>query len=446
MMTTFLEVDSTFRNRNIYPNASQFTITTNSNVATNAENAFDSVSDAAPTISWFSNMFIRSTLSSVTVNGTTLATAVGYTTSPNTLIFTTAPNQLQIDDDYYKNAVLRTASNGWSRISSYEYLGNDTAKVVLETDLNVPASTAVSISDASDVSRTVLFVPRGDDDDNFYFGQIIHNETLNEWRYVDKYDAKTNLLTVGGNTLTGWMNNHAYSVRKQLPNVVAVLGASTTTNLQINTGLTNIVGSFIRIQLDNVSSLSNAIRRVVSYNSNTGIVVVNPAFPSNPTGLDYEILPFTRDNARSLIYPSGPVPEDSFYTVRLIKLIVPNYVLENKNGGRVSDLPYVYVVFAPINKSFSSLLTTNNINGISAIFIASYENYDVPSSNARAFVHFAGSPDMTQIMKMRIFNDYEFKVFTSDNEPLAFNQSERYSPYAPNPKLQIKALFRFVRR
>lgn len=441
-MATFIEVDSTFRNRNVHANASNFVISTNSIIDTTAENASDPIANSMPITSWYSNMFIRDTLSSPTINGTTLSTGVGASMTSTRLFFTSAANQLRTEDDFYVGSVVRTPANGWGRITSYKYLGNDTAEITVDPPVDVAGGVAITLTDASDVTRNVLFVPEGEDIENYYVNYIIHNETRNEYRTITAYDATTHLITIDGDIST-WQNDDAYNIRKDPPAIVSSLGASNASSLTLETGLTNVVGSFVRIQLTTADTSSNSVRRITSYNSVTGAATVTPALPSNPTGLDYEFLPFSRDNLRSLTYPGGKTGEDSYYSVTLLKIIIPNYILNNTGGGRVSDLPFVYVNFSPLNRPYSNVITTNNFNGLTATFIASYENYD--NTNDKAYVHFVGS-NMTQRLKMRLHNDYIFRIFTSDNEVLSFaNINERFSPNAPNSRLQIKALFRFIR-
>ena len=122
----FIELDSTFRNRNSYPTSGQFEVPLDINGRKTAEEAVDPVALSAPVIFWTSNLV------NVSTPGPTLTTVVDSTnnisniTTRKTFVITSTAGTLQRKSKYYMNLVAYNSTiNEYKRITNYKYINID---------------------------------------------------------------------------------------------------------------------------------------------------------------------------------------------------------------------------------------------------------------------------------------------------------------------------------
>lgn len=418
-----------------------------------AATAVDPLSNAAPILEWTSNEFVNDVASSITIAGTSVTTGIGNTHSPDTLVFqSTGANQLHREDDYYRNAVIQTATGERARIVSYKFIDNDRGIFILEPPIEDFGTGQITISDPTDLASRRVFVPTGEENRiNAYVGYVLYNETLDEYATIESYDNNLSIVELDENdAITGWLPSHRYSIRREPPMYDTSAGAGSTTN-QVNIGVPprpDVVGSFIRVQQPAATTVppQTESRRIVAFDPLTNIATVFPPFTAQTVGQDIEILPFSRDNFSPFIYTGSAQFEDAIYDIRLVSLTLPAHVpLTTRTGGTVaSSTSSYYVQLHDVsNHNYYSPIYSNNPCAVNALFRASYYNFDANSSNE--FVHFVGD-DAKQIMKFRLETNLRFRIYTRDGETLAFDLPERQSPAEPERRIQITALFEFIKQ
>ena len=318
--TRYLEVSSTYRDRTRWPTPGEFEIPISQSGTKDKFNALDPVCKSTALKSWISNRFlyaqpIYGTPGSVVyiqfaqiASLNTIAAAGNQTTI---IVFETNAGTLQRIENYYFKSVLRKVANldDCARILYYKYLGNGYAEIVIDSFLNLIANEALLIQDPTDISSKLFpywFVPAGNDSNNSYANQILYNDTINEYRRIQGYDANTHILTVVTNTsdtsktnagpVDLWSETDILSIR-QAPvtgyGVLDCIGTAvsnpnpiTKTSFVINSSVSNIptvdlTGDFLEI------SFADSVDQNIYSNGNFQVggnfitsVVLDPTSPT----------------------------------------------------------------------------------------------------------------------------------------------------------------------
>lgn len=146
------------------------------------------------------------------------------------------------------------------------------------------------------------------------------------------------------------------------------------------------------------------------------------------------------ENATTLYFGGGlNATKSSFYSIKLINLIMPNQVLNIANGGALDSYPYVYVIFT--NEGSRGVLNTlisNNPNSSTALFKVFIDRslYDIPT-----YFFTLEGPPYEQIISFRPDQDVRFTVTLPSGEPVSFQTQENQSPEYLNPLIQVNAVF-----
>lgn len=450
MATKYLEVNSTYRNRTLWPNPGEFEVLICKTGQRTSSNAEDPVSKAAPTFSFTSNLFEAITPGTTGVSGDIILTGIGQGNSTKVLVFETSAGELQQAENYYKHAVVSFAvSNERVRILRYDYMGNNKGKLIIDKDVIVEAGDTIRLEDPtdfSDPSFVHVFVPNGSNSPEDYRFSLLYNESLDQFRPIAGYDVTLGTLTLDGDPVIGWLATHQYSIRKERPSSVttAAIG-STTTAVVLATGSTSI-GQFLRIPktiYDNTTvPPQGESRRVIAYNPNTSVATVSPGFTADPTGLRLEVLPFSYDNFYPFIYNGSKQSELSAYEIRLNSLVVPNQILAVGNGGKVAFYPFLYVQLS-IEGQATDIMYSNNPNARHTLFKASVPN--MQNLTESTFIKLEGDADMIQTVRFKTETNFKFKVTLPNGEVFATMMNDSFSPLEPNPLIQISALFELKR-
>lgn len=296
--TKYIEFDSTYRNRNIWPLPGEFEVLLSQTGRKGHLHAVDPVSDAVNVNRWTSTNFNALTnAATVSTTVTAIAPGIGGAGDNNTIIeLTAAAGNFQIIEDYYVGAVAEdvTSPIGASRILSYKYLGSNRAQITVSGMNSVAAGDTILIQDPTDLTDTsnpLFFVPNGRNGTNSYPNYILYNETLSisnntpVYRNITSYDATIHILqvntsgtatfTTGPITTPLWTDNHVYSIRKALP-LIGVLNNNTTSSNVCSLPLAfpakqdYFLNSWIRM----TSGASvGEVRRIVRYDTFNGNVV-----------------------------------------------------------------------------------------------------------------------------------------------------------------------------
>ena len=477
-MNRYLEVDSTYRNRNIWSKPGEFEILISQSGSKGKLDALDPVSLAMPIKTWVSNFFVNNTPGSASINVTvssfivsnpssTVENRIGSTNTNTTFYVTADIGSLQQADNYYTGAVMIKYDGLGNviekkRIVEYFYRGhtlndvNDRGEFTVEsTFTTLDTGDVLSVSDPtdlSDVNFPLFFVPSGSNGTDSYTNYLLYNESLNDYRTITSFDPITKLLqinTTNNPIPISWKTTDFYDIRKQSPVLSRVTGGSTTISKIYITGVDiHSIGMFIRVTSSvlnpKFTSLYNSVSRISDYNP-AGFVTVNPPFVSAPMNYRVELLPFSFDNANPFVYSGSMISqqEEVCYEVKLLNLILPNKTLVT--GSRIAFYPYVYVELSNISTPGSGLKNTiysNNPNSTKMLFRAPVT--DVAKPQVTTFLNLYGD-DMPQVIKMKINDSFKFSVRLQNGVLYETVEEESYSPSQANPRIQISAVFSFKR-
>lgn len=230
----YLEIDSSYRDRNSWQNPGEFEIPIWQSTNRDKFNALDPISKAGNKITWVSNRFAQILSgSSITVTVLAVATPTGAIADQYVVTVSATAGYLQPFNGYYNGAVgIRTAVVAENRrISSYLYLGKDRGEFIFSSPfptLLQPGNTIV-ITDPTNVTDTlfpIFFVPNGI---NTYANCVLYNNTRNEYRTILTYDSTAKILTVDTfnsaastqnlGPVTNWTLSDTYSIRETSPTI-----------------------------------------------------------------------------------------------------------------------------------------------------------------------------------------------------------------------------------
>jgi hypothetical protein len=449
-MTSYLEIYSAYRDRNMWPNPAEFEVLVSVSGRKSASNSDDPVALASPETAWSSGLF------DVTNPGSSFV-KVAVVNSVMNLSFTTldvssqSPGTLQRILDYYKFSNLRddTDPSLCFGISSYSYTGNDKATLIITAAYPFVAGQVLKIEDPTDfsnLSNPKIFVPAGLDARNAYAKTIVYNETILQYKPAASYAAGILYLATDV-PLVGWSSTDNYSIRKEAPVLVTNAAAGSTSNtVKFGSGAANVdnmyVGWFLRIPKTvydyNVVQPQGEQRRIVAYDGATNTATVSPPFTSTSLGSTVELQQFSYDNLYPFPYRATLQQEIPTYAMRLNKLILPNRELNISGGGRIAYKNYVYVELSGIDNPNVNLLFSNNPNATRALFTASVTN--IENLDRSSYVVLQGD-DMTQPVRFRLDTNFKFRITMPDGEVFETVIQDTKSPQAPDPKIQIRALF-----
>ena len=485
----YLELDSTFRNRQSWPNPGNFEAVLASSRATSGDME-DPVSQSEPVNAWTGGLFNINAIGSNNISGQIENINIGNANSSIVIEFkVNAPDLLQQRRNYYRNAVLRNLSTlplrgaelcsvragpnlggmvqTLARISEYIYMGNNRGQVTLyvkDSAFVYNLGDFIKIVDPTDFTDSLnsfLFVPDGSIFSQNYLGKLIYNETLAESRTISNYNNQTNLITINGPSIVSWTIQDNYSIRQIAPTFTFPIDASSTSSQIIITGSAasdvdnTYLAWYIRIPKLIYDTTNNAeSRRIVSYDGVTKIAIVNPAFSSSPpVGLYTELMQYSYDNANPLNWSSSLSQETPLYSIKLLRLVLPNQILAVGTGSKPAYQPYFYVELSsgdpwlPFYNIYS-----NNPNAVHAIFRATVkdiENLETsapmePGLYGHQFIALKGD-DMKQIMRFRLDSSIRIRILIpSTGETFKTVISDTIAPAVPNPAIQINALFEFT--
>ena len=431
----YVELNSTYRNRNAYPLASEFAVCARvSAPSSDALSAADPISLAAPT----SPTFTPFTPICGTVNSYTATPSQANATEGTTLSLSFPTGTASSLADYYVGAVLVNGTTAAGRILQWTYvntvLGEDYFQVI--TDTAIAPGTSVCIYDPTDINALVFFLPQSN---GYTAGQIVYNQTRNAWLTILSYNSTTHTATLGqpsGNYTTGtWLTTDTYVVRSAPPlqagNSLTITSANTATIVAPAGGVP--LGSFLR--------LLNATGQIVQITGFTApnTVTVSPAFTTAaPAVVAYELLAFTSDSEGYLNTTGCLELQGGCYEVCLLSLILPAATLVS--GTRPIFYPYFYIELRSADGQVNNKIYSNNPNAWRALFRTTV--YDNPDSTINPFLRLTGD-GMCQ--RVRFERSLYFRVFLPDGTPFETVLPETTSPAPPNPAAQISALFSFTR-
>jgi hypothetical protein len=468
-MANYLELDSTYRNRLLWPKQGEFEVllansnnsmtTSTTGTLLSGQTVQEPISISEPVIAWTGLYFNELSLGTDFIRGDFVLNGLGYgNTNSVVTIEVVPPYKFQQKYNYYINAVLRnlTQLDQIARIIEYKYLGNDVAQVVLSSDnFKFDLGDSFFIGDTTDLSdpdNGFLFVPTGSTNRQDYLNLIIYNDSLQESRPVADYDGPNGRLLIGGDPVFLWQGFHNYSLRQQPPNFTFTTGAGSTVNQVVitGTGISNDMYTnwFIRITSsiygNSIPAPETETRHITAYNPTTNIATVFPPFTADPTGLIAELSQYGYENANGLTWGFRVVQQVPIYHIKLKRLILPNKVLRIGNGGKPAYQSHFYVEIGNVDPTSSStfLIFSNSPYSTRAMFRCSVKQ--IPEPDTQEYVVLKGD-GMTQTARFRLDANMYIKVtLAKTGEIFETVLPDSTPPAPPKSDLQINALFEFI--
>lgn len=401
MTTRFMQIDSTYRDRNRFPNPCQFSITVGSKpTLTNGVGAVDPVCDAYP---WYppagtyqnfvagstsvlqlsaagsadtvNNYYVGSLVCDI--NTGEYSTVTGYTQSNQSITIDPPFANPGTSNHYYNfrrsRPVITGAGNGF-----VDPPGN-----------TIPAPGAVLV----DGSLTTVTLP------------VTGTSSVNDY-YKGMYVYITGAPDAGSIPAIG-----------QFRLINAYEPMDPITGLPINGWV---------------------------YDGTTRVAKVTPPFDVAPVaGCTFEIIQFSRDNYCPLNFVGFNTPNNTevCYEITLLKLtlpILPTIPTYNRTGNRVQFNSYVYVELSSPTPTNLNMICSNNPNATKALFIVPAA--DIPWLGDSGFVH-NDAELMTQTIKFKPGDELTFTVYLPNKQILNFAPDDTLSPLAPDPNRQVNAIF-----
>ena len=480
----YLEFDSTYRNRNEWPLASEFQIPISQSGRKNQSNALDTVCLSTPIMTWTSYYLETS---STPPNGIlvgkilfndSIAVPVSNTSDNTTFIIETenSDKKFQQLENYYSGLVI-TTTNGTvisrRRIISYKYIGVSSDNIdlgLITIASNLPegiiSDTTFVINDPTDTSYGLFFVPNGRLQKNAYTGYLLYNENKKEYQRIIGYDTITHMISIVPQT--NWDNNDNYSIRKEVPYLprngstyLQPIAPFSTNSITLNSLPAQPINFYKNFAIRIVPNLDtfytyvdniiipplNESRTIISssYDSSTSntTLIFYPSLSASPENTYFELLNFSYDNFNPFTYTGSLVSQQDMvcYEVELLNLILPNEVLAVGEGGRIAFYPYVYVQISNVSSScggVKNIIYSNNPNAVKAIFRVPID--DVINPLISTFIKVDGD-GMVQTIKFKPNDNLYFSIFLANGELYETILPEYYSPSPPNPASQISASF-----
>lgn len=448
-MSLFLELDSTFRNRQQWPLPGEFEVLLSQSGRNTQQNMIDPTCTNLPSETWTGAYFNENGLGNLSVQGvvSTDCCAPFITLTP---VF---PSSFETKKDYYKKSIVQNTSNPTqiSLILESTDLGGGKMQIVIRNSnfqFNVGDTlTILDSSDFSDPNNSYLFIPSSK---QTYANQILYNETLGESRTFS-FDSNTGLLKILGSTL-GWSLTNNFSLRPAPPNFVCTAGIGSTTTQIIVTGTaatsnTNFENWFVRFPKtlygNTEISPQGLSRRIVRYDNATNTITVNPPLPATPAGMQMQLMQSGYDNAipfNTRMTVAGEIPT---YKVRLSSLTLPNIPLSVGSGEKPSLGNFFYVELSnpDVPQAQFYNIFSNNPYSTRALFRATVKEIENP--NLVKFVPLKG--DMVQTLRIRLDSNMRMRVVVpSTGETFQTIVPDTMSPEKPNDAVQISALFEFT--
>ena len=462
----YISIDSSFRDRNFYPNPCNFEIPVSQLGYRDKLNSNDPISDMFPILA-FNSAFVVPPSSNDTLGSSEFFTEYSriliQDEDPNLVFFISilSPSKLKTLKNFYKGSILGCIPQGFTsyeyrRIDYYEYIGQfellsgkivDVGKFKIIEPFSSPNLSLPNVSNPSFNNNSLpfsyIFIPNGSEIDNFYNNYLLINEDINENLKILSYNSKTKIATLDGTFSNSWNPYDNYTIRKRLPfesGNISGLNKYLLNAPFLSSNISNFyVGDIIRIS-DLSSPFYNKTSVITSYDPISKNISIK--FPIDdslliPSNTKAELLIFTKDNLVPLFsYISGESSNQNIYELELINIVIPNLLLDSNNGGYPKNYPYFYLeIFnSSTYGNTRNTIISNNPNSFRAIFRIPID--DTTNQNISKFLKLNGN-GMKQIIKFRPDQSINILLKSPQGNIISFIEKDFFSPNIPNLNIQI---------
>ena len=298
---------------------------------------------------------------------------------------------------------------------------------------------------------------------NYYVGSVINIGS--EFREIISYDNTTQIATVSPAFPVAYPALTPYYIRKQFPvpfingayQDVLVVPTPTTTTVQLGAISSPVNNYYVNkyIFFPDPNPVNFVWRRITAYNGVTKVATLEKALPTAgpfafpiAAGTPYQILDFSYDNCRPLVYNGTEVFSNEICEkVRLINLIVPNAKVKGGYGGTLQSYPFLYVsIYSEKGQTWNSPIESNNPTARKALF-----KVPVTFLANTTWLTLQGS-FMTHNISFRENDTLHISIYLPTGDILDFYPNNQYTyfetykfPVIPDPGNQVQAVFEVVR-
>lgn len=262
----FLELDSTYRNRNADPNPADFTVNISQYGIKGQQNAVDPVSNAYPQIVFSPQQYTNTNLNNFFGNFTLLLPP----STPNTLYLQYTPLSegrpvLPTTKDFFVGLDIvhnEGTPKQYRRISEWECIQNITSTQIFKATVDSPFTSftpGISATLAIPIYQTypLYFLPASlcipdyynkfylqNQTRTFYSGNAVPPTTLKtvpapEYASIIDFDRDSHYASAGpliAGNLNNWLATDTYVIRKEIPIVSSILQYDSVSNTSVKVG------------------------------------------------------------------------------------------------------------------------------------------------------------------------------------------------------------------
>ncbi len=478
MSKRYIDIDSSYRNRDRFPNPSQFDILiSQSGRRSTVYNSIDPISESAmifppPNIKYndiyntYSWMYITSIspltyqIDGIQING------MEYSTPPDAenyfinkyienitdgsfrriIKYHTEPSIIHYDTGLVDNSMTNTDS-------SILILGSNTIPFTFHSDVeNYYVGKYITVS--SQTRRIVGYNPSDPAHGNLPVCIITPNwhgdpSSFGGTAYTI-FDDKACYITIDTQFNAGQVstyppvlaavNETQYRIRGDTPIEVGTFSSSSNGNMFILPASSSFIHNYYSGMYLWLTS-TNQYYLITEYNGDTHTgTAIRQIRPNINIGDPYNILQFSNDNFAPLVCTGSQVSEQqmSCYEIELISLILPNLILDSGFGNLIAFYPYVYVEFVNLSMMNTNILYSNNPHARKVLFKVPID--DVITPNISSFITVDGH-GMVQTIKFKPFDNFFVSVYLPNGELFKTKEADYVSPSLPNPNVQISMTF-----
>ena len=478
MSKRYIQIDSNYRNRELWDNQSQFNLNVNIGYR-DSKYALDPVSDNAPIKVWTDISNCKFIIDS-SYNDTTHYKDTFFVYFSNNSL-----HDIDIKDtfhypNYFKGLPIDISGHK-TYIKESIYTGEND-RYIIKTGDNIDDVSVkeISIKKIFNDDKTNFWVPYSMYSDNIYNENyyLFNDSSGNDNTQITNYDNKTSTISIdsSGGLFT---NIGKLSIRKspRYIKLVDICGNSPPVNisgelyLDDNKLLTHdssgslhmeyanddyFSNSFLRDNSGNIYKISNwkkTKKKVVDFTTTerpakygdwdkkTKGSIIRVKGTHEISEGDYELLKFSRDNEIPLMVNGNTTERQNLtcYEISLLSLSLPNVIL--KNNYKVVNFPYFSVGLSNMSNYHSidnGVIYSNNPNMKKSLFRATI--HDTDNFEKSDFIKVNGD-GMTQTIKFKPNDNLKFSVYLPNGELFQTRLEDNTSPSEPNQSIQISALF-----
>jgi hypothetical protein len=393
MIKKYLELDSTYRNRNQYPNPSDFVVPYQiSGSYNNCIDAFDPVCQSAP-FEMGNGAIVVSPTTITLIPLVSSSTDNFYVNQYIGLIDTSVtPNLIQYSKISNYVGLTRTVTvlgNLTISLGAHPYMIRKQLPVDISYNTVNQVSSLIPMTLITAFTSTeITLQPTSSSEQDAYVGMMVrlYNLGTEEYKIITAYNETTKVITVSRPFVNTFTTSDYYEI---LP--------------------------FTRDNLKPLKYQGTATQnQAVCY----AVRLVNISIP-------FIIRSYTDANF---------VETDE------------RAIIDVANGGTIDQYPFFYVcLYSDIHKDNIQSIVSNNPNTSYALFRVPVSSGDTPGPKKIMSQTCFSRCDMCPVIKFLPNDTFHMTILLPNGEVLSFKQKDNVSPKEPNYKLQISALFEFTR-